>query len=111
MRAINEKPIDKKNRIYKATIILGPHEYYTHEVFPKFDFPPQVYITCIDPELEPNLYWESTLSSIGFHNRGDKELSFNVVAKPARIRTDIKITKENWRQFYFSDRDFGRPFV
>lgn len=104
MRVINEKPIDKKNRIYSATIVLGPHEHYTHNVFPKFDFPPQVYITCIDPALEQELLWESTRYCLGFYNRGDKELSFNVIAKPAPIRSDIKITKDNWRQFYFSDK-------
>ena len=105
MKVFNERPIDKRNRIYSATIVLGPHEYYTHNVFPKFSFPPQVYITCIDPKLEPNLYWESTLYCLGFINRGDEELSFNVTAKPATIRSDIKITKDNWRQFYFSERE------
>ena len=108
MRVINEQPIDKKNRIYKAYLILGPGEWYTHEVIPTLKIPHQVYITLIDPELEPNLYWTSTLSSLSFYNRGDKEISFSVVAAPAIIRSDIKITKDNWRQFYFSDMDYKR---
>jgi hypothetical protein len=107
MRVINEQPIDKQNRVYKATIILGPNERYTYDVFYPFEFPPLVYIYCLEPDLEEDLDWEATRSRIRFINRGNNELRFLAIVKRAQIRADIKVTKDNWQNFYITNIDYN----
>ena len=103
MRVINEQPIDKQNCVYKATIILGPYEEYIYDIFFPFDFPPLVYTYGLEPNLERDLDWETTRYTIRFNNRGNKELRFLAIVKPAQIKTDIRVTKDNWQNFYIND--------